>query len=354
VVKPSKKLNENSAANNFANQGSMTMELKCCPLCETKNLQPVYLARDRHYGIPGTFKIVRCADCSLLFLNPMYSDEELSAFYPRDYYAYQNKSRQDPWKEILKRLAGLQIRTKDPQFPVPGRMLDLGCGTGWFLRGMREQGWEVHGVEINSAAAELGRKEACLNIFGGTLKQANFPSNYFDYLRANHSFEHISCPGETLDEIRRVLRPGGRLFLGVPNVAGLNARIFRQYWWYLGAPVHPFTYSVETLSRLLKKHHFCIQKVTYNSDYSGILGSLQIWLNHRNGRKSTVGLAMNNPILKVICHWTAKCIDFLKMGDAIEIVAVKSGNRNHLAVGSLENFRERVQASTERLERARP
>jgi SAM-dependent methyltransferase len=258
-----------------------------------------------------------------MFLNPMYSDEELGALYPDDYYAYQDDFPRSRSKEIIKSLLGLHFGTHDPEFSSPGRILDLGCGTGWFLREMRDKGWDSYGVEINSAAAELGRKKAGLNIKAGTLRQADFPEDYFDYVRANHSFEHISCPSETLVEIRRILRPGGRLLIGVPNVAGLNAKIFGQYWWYLGAPVHPFTYSVRTLTQLLEKQQFEIVKITYNSDYSGILGSSQIWANRTNGRKSTEGALFRNPVLKVLSQWVAKCVDLFEAGDAIEIVASK-------------------------------
>jgi hypothetical protein len=99
--------------------------------------------------------------------------------------------------------------------------------------------------------------------------------------------------------------------------------VFRQYWWYLGAPVHTFTYSVKTLSQLLKKHGFGVEKVAYNSDFAGILGSFQIWQNRGNGRRSTEGSAINSPFLRLPCHWVAKFIDLLKMGDAIEITATK-------------------------------
>ncbi len=305
----------------------MSVELKQCPLCESEKFEPAYFAKDRHYGISGMYRIVRCQECSLMFLNPMYSDRELSALYPEDYYAYQDSFTRSRWKEIVKSLLCLRIATRDPTFASPGRILDLGCGTGWCLREMRDKGWDVYGVEINFAAGELGRKEAGLNILTGTLEQAGFSSDFFDYVRANHSFEHISCPNETLDEIRRILRPGGRLMIGVPNVGGLNARIFRQYWWYLGAPVHPFTYSVRTLPQLLKKHRFEVLEVTYNSDFTGLLGSSQIWANRKNGRKSTEGVLINNPVLRVLSHWTSKCVDLLNAGDAIEVIARKGGEQ---------------------------
>jgi SAM-dependent methyltransferase len=302
----------------------MSVELKECPLCSSQSHEQLYLARDRHYGIPGFYRFVRCTTCSLIFLNPMYSDAELSQLYATDYYAYQNNFERSRWKDVIKTMLLCQAGTKDPKFPKPGRMLDLGCGSGWFMCGMRDRGWETFGVEINSSAAELGRKACGLDIFAGTLMQANFTEAHFDYIRMNHSFEHISCPGETLNEIHRILRPDGKVLIGVPNVESLNARIFGQYWWYLGAPIHPFNYSVRTLTQLLNKHHFSAEKVTYNSDCSGIIGSSQIWLNRKNGRKSTQGAAINNPLLKVPGHWAAKVVDLFKLGDAIEITAVKA------------------------------
>jgi SAM-dependent methyltransferase len=316
---------------NFLNYGCtdlrpdpLSLILNHCPLCDGPDHEEIYLARDRHYGISGVYRLVRCLTCSLVFLNPMFSERELSALYPKDYYAYQEFSY-SRWKNALKALLFFRTETSDPKFSSAGRMLDLGCGTGWFLASMRDKGWQTYGVEINAAAADLGRKQAGLNVFSGTLQQASFPSDFFDYVRSNHSFEHISCPGETLDEIRRILRPEGKLLIGVPNVTGLNAKFFRQYWWYLGAPVHPFAYSVQTLSKLLRKHGFLIERVNYNSDYSGILGSCQIFLNRTNGRKSTEGRVINNPFLRIPAHWLAKLVDISHLGDAIEITATKAG-----------------------------
>jgi SAM-dependent methyltransferase len=254
----------------------------------------------------------------------MYSDQELAFLYPSDYYAYQDLFKSNRAKELLKKLLGFAIGTRDPLFKAPGTILDLGCGSGWFLEAMRSRGWNTHGVEISPSASRLGRESKGLQIFCGTLQDAKFPSEYFDYVRSNHSFEHMSLPNETLKEIHRILKPDGKLLIGVPNFESLNARIFKQYWWYLGAPVHPFTYSVKTLSQMLVKHGFSVTKVTYNSDYSGILGSLQIWQNRNSLKKSSEGLLINNSVLKLTCHWGAKVVDLLGAGDAMEIISTKA------------------------------
>lgn len=291
-----------------------------CPLCEATDIREIYVTSDRHYGIPGLHRVVKCASCSLIFLNPLYSDEKLASFYPDDYYAYQERADNSPHKEILKSWLGYRTGTKDPSFARPGTMLDLGCGSGWFLEKMRARGWIAQGVEINKPAARLGRARG-LDIFCGTLQEAKFPSEHFDYVRSNHSFEHMSCPHETLDEIYRILKPHGKLLVGVPNTKSVSAVLFAEHWWYLTVPVHVFNYSVENLSRLLTNHNFRVEEVNFNSDYHGLIGSLQIWLNRGGQKKSAEGLVFNNHLLRLVCQWSANVIDLWGRGDCVELTA---------------------------------
>lgn len=294
-------------------------------MCSSPLWEEMYTTRDRHYGIPGEFRVVRCLGCCLVFLNPMCSDEELAALYPASYYAYQDKFQTSAFKQGLKRALGLRIMTKDPRFAIPGRVLDIGCGSGWFLRTMQHRGWTAWGVEINEAAARVGRDLAGLNIFCGRLEQAGFPSEYFDYVRSNHAFEHMCHPREQLQEIRRILKPGGKLMLGVPNVESWPAKWFGRYWWYLGAPVHPFSYSVRTLTALLQENDFAIENVAYNGDYFGIVGSCQIWLNRHNGKTSSEGWLVNNPLLRLCSQWLMNMIDWAGQGDCIEVTSSRVG-----------------------------
>lgn len=301
----------------------MSRLLDRCPLCDTAQLVELYMAEDPHYGIPGCFRIVRCANCSLVFLNPMYSDEELTALYPTDYYAYGDDPEVARWKQLTKKLLGYWNGTKEPHFEKPGRFLDIGSGSGAFVKRMVQQGWESYGIEVNRAAVELGRSKG-LDIRHGTLQQASFPGHYFDYIRASHSLEHVSYPNETLDEISRILKPDGTLLIAVPNIDSLNARVFKKYWWHLCAPVHTFSYSVNTLTRMLDQHGFVPREVVFNSDYVGLLGSVQIWLNRRTGRRSSQGPVFTPRFLRVISGWLQKLFDIYKSGDMIEVIASKT------------------------------
>jgi Methylase involved in ubiquinone/menaquinone biosynthesis len=300
-----------------------------CMLCGGRNFREIMKAPDPHYGMPGLFPIFRCADCSLQFLNPQPTLAYLATAYPTEYYSYVLHPLPTGWRAykrrfgiFLRRLLGLEIgRTRDPHFERPGTMLDIGCGAGDFLLRKRAEGWKVHGVEISAKAAEAGRSQGGLDIKSGTLPEAHFPDAFFDYVRTNHSFEHLHNPREVLKEIRRIIKPDGKLFIGVPNVASLPADMFGDCWYNLGPPTHPYGYSPKSLSRFLEQEGFEVEKVGYNSTFSGLIGSIQIRLNRGKGLSSEQGRVINNRILIILAHWVAQIIDAFQRGDCIEVIA---------------------------------
>jgi len=270
---------------------------------------------------------MRCETCGVFFLNPMPTIEYLNTAYPQDYYAYaapvasSRNSREKQLRQLIRRaLCFTSGWTGDPRFEKPGNMLDIGCGAGHFLMEMREKGWTVQGVEPDATAAARGSL-AGLAISAGTLHDAKFPPESFDYVRSNHSFEHIHNPRAVLREIRRIIRPDGRLFLGVPNVAGLMPRVWGTYWWYLGAPVHTFGYTPSSLGRLLSEERFEVEEVKYNSTFAGIIGSLQIWVNRNNGKLSEEGWIVKSLPLRLVAHWLARITDLFHVGDCMEVIA---------------------------------
>lgn len=280
-----------------------------CPICNNDNIYAYTKNSDRHYGNQGEFNYDRCPNCKVVFLNPMFNDKELFEYYPEDtYYAYNNNFLDD------KNVDKIEKNGK--------RVLDIGCGNGWTLYEFQKKGWEVAGVEPSKKACEIGNKHG-LNIFNGTIIQANFPEEHFDFIRSNHSFEHIYNPQETIAESLRVLKKGGKIEIGVPNFSGINSKLFGKHWYYFGAPVHTFNYSPENLKILLSKYNFEIEEVKYVSGVLGLLGSIQILFNHFKGKRSSKGGIMRSKLLFYIAREIIRVQNFLKIGDCIEITAIK-------------------------------
>lgn len=300
-----------------------------CPSCGGPIKRLISDVRDAHYGLPGDWHWDLCQACGLWLLNPapredfLYSD----GYDDEEYYAFKPFSEQ---QSFARRFASAILRydtrrTRDPKFAAPGRLLDIGCGTGEFMFRMRQKGWNVHGLEPNRAAVRIGREHYDLDIQPGWDEaDAAYADASFDYIRLNHCFEHILRPDEALRFIRRKLKDDGKLFIGVPNTDSIPARLFGPHWWLHGAPVHPHNWSARSIALVLSRNGLEIERWGTNSNFSGFLGSLQIRSNVRRGIYKDTGPLLSNPVLKIFFNTLAKTIDLFKQGDCLEVIARKS------------------------------
>jgi 2-polyprenyl-3-methyl-5-hydroxy-6-metoxy-1,4-benzoquinol methylase len=147
-----------------------------------------------------------------------------------------------------------------------GRLLDVGCGLGYFVKAMAEFGsWEAHGIEISQAAVRYATEGLGLqNVRSGLVQEAGYPDDHFDVVTLWDVIEHLREPDPLLAECRRVLRPEGLLFMHTPNVgvqlpkARLKALLkgMRAGVHYLEARDHLHLYSPDTLTRLATRNGF--------------------------------------------------------------------------------------------------
>ena len=209
------------------------METVSCNLCGSSRHKLHWAGRDWAYGFPGQFSMVCCSECGLVYLNPRPSPDEIGTYYPDDYEPYVRTAGTTPssWSLLIQRLK-LRSRLKTvTRLAEGGRLLDLGCGSGGFLREMQQlPGWQVEGIEVNKEMATFGRERLGLKVHGGTLEDARLSSSSFDVVTMWDVLEHLSDPLATLQEIHRILRPGGVLISSSPNAASVDARIFGRYW----------------------------------------------------------------------------------------------------------------------------
>src|SRR5207237_7317322 len=110
-------------------------------------------------------------------------------------------------------LARLELAKRDA-----GNFLDVGCGLGFFMDGVRSQcNWRVFGVEFSAAAVDFARAELGLEVKQGELSEVEYPNVFFDYIQLHNVLEHVIDPMKLLKECRRILKPTGELHLRVPN-----------------------------------------------------------------------------------------------------------------------------------------
>lgn len=165
------------------------------------------------------------------------------------------------------------------RYATQGTLLDIGCGGGQFLVFLRENGWQVAGIEVNEEMATYGRESLNLNIKTGDLQEAGFSENTFDVITLFHVLEHIQDPIVTLRECYRILKPGGLLVIAVPNFNSWQSRWTRKHWFHLDVPHHLHHFSAKTLQNFLEENSFRVGEVEHFSLEQNPFGFLQSLLN---------------------------------------------------------------------------
>lgn len=271
--------------------GTDDMEYTSCTLCGVDDCD-VYREVQSERFPEETFRLVRCRRCGQIYLNPRPTAEGIGRYYEpspsqseafADYPAYEFLDRmmtgRSSMMERIKNVtyAGMTRLRSGPIHPVVSallspvsfllsqkvggfprwrvdgqRLLDIGCGDGYFLYFMRQAGWDVAGVEIDPDAAARGRAYG-LRIHTGTLDESTFPEadGTFDVVRFWHSLEHVHRPDIALRAAHRLLRPGGEILVAVPNAGGAAARMCGPDWPGYDVPLHLHHYTRETLRQLL-------------------------------------------------------------------------------------------------------
>ena len=231
--------------------------LQTCPVCGSPALQDKLQVQDKSVS-QEIFTIQQCQACGFLFTNPRPDAASIGRYYESDAYVSHNSGAQGLINQVYKAARYFTVRRKVALITKlnessQGRLLDYGCGTGHFLAGARRAGWQVTGLEPNARA----RQDAAARVGQPILELAALATlapGSFDVVTLWHVLEHVHLLNETLDQLIRVLRPGGKLLVAVPNVDSLDAQHYGPDWAAYDVPRHLYHFGPAAMRRLLARH----------------------------------------------------------------------------------------------------
>jgi 2-polyprenyl-3-methyl-5-hydroxy-6-metoxy-1,4-benzoquinol methylase len=247
-----------------------------CPVCGAREVRVTY-------DIEGlASRLVTCETCGTGRLFPLPSEAEIEAFYPEAYYGDPSSAKfLFPVEWLIRLIGGRHVRFFLRELAPAARVLDVGCGRGVLLREIAERGFEAHGVEANAPAARGADPRAEVRI-APRLADAGYPAAFFDEVVIWHVLEHLRDPRGTLEEVRRILRPGGRLVVAVPNFSSAQARWAGPAWFHLDLPRHLFHFPLPALVQLLEGCGFVVESEHHFSLRQNPFGWVQSALNMRS------------------------------------------------------------------------
>ena len=199
----------------------------------------------------GLYNLLVCPKCRLGKTDPFPEVSSTKELYSSKIYRDRG-ARFIPLVETGVRFFRIFRQKRIERFIRKGRILDIGCGRGEFLSLMRERGWEAIGLELNEETARDARNVFGLEVKTGNLVDAQFKESFFDVITMWHVLEHLPDPVQTIDECRRILKPGGLLVIALPHFDSLQAKISGKYWFHLDLPYHLFHFNEKNLELFLR------------------------------------------------------------------------------------------------------
>jgi 2-polyprenyl-3-methyl-5-hydroxy-6-metoxy-1,4-benzoquinol methylase len=234
-----------------------------CPTCEVPPTQLLGRRGGRAHreGRGVECEVWRCGRCGLIFPHPMPRPiNGLAQHYAveaDDYFQQHDTGKKEE--------AALLLLREARELTGGGRLLDIGSGRGEMLSAAVKSGWEAVGIETSPTFAEHAARRSGAEVRREPLEQCAFEPHSFDVVILAAVLEHLYNPDETIRVIARILRPGGALFVDVPNEEGLYFRVGNLYErlkgrdWVVNLaptfePFHVFGFGPRSLRTLLAKH----------------------------------------------------------------------------------------------------
>ncbi len=309
-----------------------------CPVCRSKEIKFIFNGYDILYRTTNKiFQIYKCFECKAEFINPMPRFEELSNYYPKNYYSYEGKTGESFFERvktnIVKKaferkqlgikdnLLVLLFKGKFSGLPLyrkkDGAFLDIGCGSGKNLKILKKYGWDTYGIELDEDAVKYAQSQG-LKVQKANLQSVKF-NRKFDLIRIWHVFEHLNNPIESIKKIASLLENDGEIMMAMPNTRSLARIIFRNNWYGLDVPRHVVNYRPSILYKLFESNGLECVEIKYSSCGS-FVGSISNFLRKKFNYKNNL---INIFLISLIFYPLDFISDLLKLGDTIFLVVRK-------------------------------
>lgn len=242
-----------------------------CPVCSHSKSKPRYEL--------GESSLLTCLECQVVYFHPMPTLDEIDSFYNNDYHRSFSQSamaghdfaqkRYESLLEVLKRRVSGIVRKKERS------LLDVGCGTGDFLKVAQQSGWTVTGSEVAVDAVEMAKVKVGDCVLSGDISSVELSPGSYDLITSYHVVEHLLDPVAQLNYYRQLLNEEGALFIETPNIGSVGSLIRGSQWSHIIPPEHIIYFSPKSLKAALMKAGF--RKVVVFTSAPHIIESTQHW-----------------------------------------------------------------------------
>lgn len=249
--------------------------IRNCPVCQETYFK-AFLEVTDYMITKEVFKIVECDSCGFHFTNPIPKIDRIGEYYKSDEYISHSSNNKGIINFLYNKVRAITLKEKVKWVcnETDGKsLLDIGSGTGYFLKTANDNGFKGIGLEPDADARDYAHKNN--HVRSSSQEELyNIEENSFDVITMWHVLEHVYDLRKDLQVIHDILKSNGKLFIAVPNMNSYDARYYKEYWAAYDVPRHLYHFKQNDISRLLLDFGFDLKKIIpmkYDAYYVSML-----------------------------------------------------------------------------------
>lgn len=252
---------------------------EACPVCKQSNFKFVFDVVD--YTVSKQkFSIYECEHCSLRFTQDVPTEDAIGIYYKSEDYISHTNTSKGLINNLYQKVRTITMKQKaalvmDKTRLQKGSLLDIGSGAGAFLSTMQGRGWTVLGLEPDADARKVALADFNISSIPSS-EIYHLETEKFDAITMWHVLEHVHQLHDYISTLHKILKPGGKLLIAVPNYTSKDAATYQQYWAAYDVPRHLYHFSPKALRKLMEPHGFKVAEMKpmwYDSFYISMLSS---------------------------------------------------------------------------------
>jgi 2-polyprenyl-3-methyl-5-hydroxy-6-metoxy-1,4-benzoquinol methylase len=254
-----------------------------------QNPNHIHLKVKDHSVSGEEFELIQNLEYGFLKTTPQPPSDKLSEYYQSEDYISHTNSKRNLFEKVYHLVRNFSLKKKlsliNSCSSEGKKLLDIGCGTGDFLETAQHNNWHVSGTEPNKQARAIANKKTNHSVFE-TEELLKFKPNSFDVISLWHVLEHLQNLEDHISTFKNLLKPNGTLIIAVPNYKSYDAKHYKEFWAAYDVPRHLWHFNQSSISKLVSKQSFIVEKVKpmwFDSFYVSMLSE-----KYKSGRMNPI------------------------------------------------------------------